>query len=375
MLPGGGLHANPGRLEVIYMGGSRSQTSALERRFAVNAPATKNIAMANLMGDIAQLLENDPEIAAFEQIGGERHFRMDFADTLATGHAEFCAVSDGLYINVFEAELRNPMIRRYAWPDSVRIRIGRAGLEGCAPPGDSPVLVEGPSVMITVEPAGQAASEAAFSGSQKAAYVCLDRGTLQSFYRGREHELPVLLQAFIKGELTRTVARRASIRPQLLRCLDDLLQCDFDSLTRTLFMRSKAVEILCHTLKALEHDEGFGAQESSAATARGVLRAQRILTERFAAPPSLEDLAREVGVSRSSLCAGFRQIHGQSIYGYIHQLRMVRALQLLTESQDPVTEIAYATGFRHLSSFTVAVQRRFGMNPSELRRSSRSTGD
>lgn len=353
---------------------SRSQidTTMFERRFAVSARAPENLVMADLVTDTVPHLKRDPDIAAFEQIGGERHFRIDLTNTIATGHTEFCAVSDGFFVNIVDAEVRTPMIRRYVWPDVMRIRIGRDGLEGCAPQGGSPVVVEGPSAMIVVEPVGQPPCEAAFASSHKAAYVCIDRATLHSLYRGREHEIPALLKAFIAGGMSRTVVRRAPISPELLRCLDDLLQCELDSLLRTLFMRSKAVEILCHALKMLEHDEGSGVQEASTATARGVLRAQQILIERFVAPPSLEDLAREVGVSRSSLCAGFRQIQGQSIFGYIQELRMDRALHLLTETQDSVTEIAYATGFCHLSSFTVAIQRRFGMSPSELRRASRS---
>ena len=97
-------------------------------------------------------------------------------------------------------------------------------------------------------------------------------------------------------------------------------------------------------------------------------------SKRFVRPPSLEDLAREVGLSRSSLCAGFRQILGQSAFEYIQDRRMERALALLSETQDPITEVAHAVGYSHLSSFTVAVQRRFGMSPSELRRGAAALG-
>jgi AraC-like DNA-binding protein len=136
-------------------------------------------------------------------------------------------------------------------------------------------------------------------------------------------------------------------------------------------MRSKGFEIVCHILKMLQIDEGFGGADASLVTSRGVLRAQQILRQRFVSPPSLDDLAREVGVSRSSLCAGFRQIVGRSIGGYIQELRMEQALELLSDSSQPITEVAYSVGYCHQSSFTVAIQRRFGMSPSELRRSAR----
>lgn len=81
-------------------------------------------------------------------------------------------------------------------------------------------------------------------------------------------------------------------------------------------------------------------------------------------------LARRVGLSRSALCSGFRQILGQSVFDYVHGLRMQQALELLNERDASITQIAYAVGYNRASSFTVAVQRHFGATPSELRRRS-----
>jgi AraC-like DNA-binding protein len=151
----------------------------------------------------------------------------------------------------------------------------------------------------------------------------------------------------------------------LLRCLDDLHGCTLDGHSRRLFIRSKAVEILCHAFEALALDES-GA--SSTVAARGVTKAQRLLDDNFVCPPSLDDLAQEVGMSRSGLCAAFRQIVGQSVYDYIQDLRMGQALGLLAERSASITEIAYAVGYTYPSSFSVAIQRRFGATPRELRR-------
>jgi len=181
-------------------------------------------------------------------------------------------------------------------------------------------------------------------------------------------DMSIVYFLFLQDRTEEALVRFATIKPEALRCLEDLQRCEHEGWARTLFMRSKAIELFCHLLKLLEQDEGFGAPEASQVTSRGVLRAQRILKSRYVSPPSLDDLAREVGVSRSGLCAGFRQLLGKSIFGYIQDLRMERALTLLNETQTSITEIAHAVGYSHLSNFTVAVQRRFGMSPKELRR-------
>jgi AraC family transcriptional activator of pyochelin receptor len=73
-------------------------------------------------------------------------------------------------------------------------------------------------------------------------------------------------------------------------------------------------------------------------------------------------------MSRSGLCAAFRQIVGQSVFDYVGDLRMQQALAMLARQDATIAEVAYAVGYGHPSSFSVAVQRRFGTTASELRR-------
>jgi AraC-like DNA-binding protein len=331
----------------------------------------ESVSALTQMGDVRRHLARYPDMAAVEQIGDDGHYRYDFAGDRVVGRGEVCAVGEGLLLYAFEVESHRPWVASVSYPDVMRIRVSLEGAESTSRVDEPDVTIDGPVVQLMLEPAGQPPARMEFSGRQKLILLCADRGTLKQFWSGREQELPGLLQAFLAGTLTQTAARRLSLKADLLRCLEDVCSCEQDGVARTLFMRAKGLEILCHVLKMLEVDEGFGAADASLNTSKAVLRAQQILKERFAAPPSLEDLAREVGISRSSLVAGFRQIVGHSVFGYIQELRMERARELLCDTAEPIKSIAHATGYCHLSSFTFAIHRRFAMSPSELRRSAR----
>jgi AraC-like DNA-binding protein len=320
---------------------------------------------------VSGLMPVHPEVAAFEQVGEARHYRYDHADGQLVGHGEICGVSEGFFLQLTEAETRWPRVVSVSAPDVMRIRISLEGSEWSAREGERAVMSDGPTAVVVMEPPGQAPARMVWTGRHSMVCLYADRETLRDLWNGREHELPDLLQAFLAGTLPQTTSRRLTLKSDLLRCVEDLRRCEQEGLARTLFMRAKGFEIFCHILKAMEVDEGFGGADASQVTSKGVLRAQQILKQRFVNPPSLDDLAKEVGVSRSSLCAGFRQIVGQSIGSYIQELRMERALELLGDTAEPITEVAYKVGYSHQSSFTVAVQRRFGMSPSELRRSAR----
>jgi AraC family transcriptional activator of pyochelin receptor len=343
----------------------------LELDMAADAPSLPsslgNVDFRRTLEHVEVMLAGD-NVASYEQIGDGRHYRVDFAHDWALGRSEFCWIDDGLFVQCTDAQLNEPYASTVCGPDLLRVRIASEGTSEYTPPFGERVRSDGPCAVIIIEPANQPPASATFAGRDRAVHIYASRQALAGLYQGREKELPSVLQAFLEGALLQTVVRRMPLKAELLRCLEDLQTCLHEGRTRALFFQSKAVEIFCHAFTALEHEEGFGSVESSLITSRGVLKAQGILRDRFVAPPSLEELAHEVGLSRTGLCAGFRQILDRSVFDYIQDLRMQEALVLLNDRDQSITEIAYAVGYSHVSSFSVAVQRRFGATPSELRR-------
>ncbi len=307
-------------------------------------------------------------VGTFATFGDACHYRLDFAHPYGVGHNEFCGLADGFFVQLSNVTYGAPYAMTIAAPDILRVRIASDGDCEYATAGEEGLDLKGPGASIIIEPAGAPPAQAGFGAYHNAVNILIHRETLQRLYAQGEQELPAAVQAFIAGTLQQTVAKRLPLSPALLRCLEDLQSCDLEGHSRRLFIRSKAVEIFCHAFKALGEDDSFGSTEASSLTTRGVLKAQRLLMENFVTPPSLDDLAHEVGLSRSNLCAGFRQIVGQTVYDYVADLRMRHALSMLNQRDASITQIAYAVGYSHPSSFSLAVQRRFGATPSELRR-------
>jgi AraC family transcriptional activator of pyochelin receptor len=325
--------------------------------------------------DISDLLDADlvmsdeppASLARLKQMSDGFHYTMDYTEDWGVGHAEVCSLGEGLYVAITEADMRIPRLMHVVGPDVLRIRIASDGGGRYAPPHGDPISFDGPGAAIIIEPAGQPPADTVFYGRNRHVHVCADRGALQRFYGQNAHKLPEVLQAFLSGTLQQTVVRKLPLTSQLLRCLEDLLACTQGGKTRRLYIHSKSVEIFCLALEALENDQGFGHTEATSLTLRGVLKAQQILMKRYVSPPSLDELATAAGLSRQSLTAGFRKLLNKSVFDYIHDLRMKHALALLSARDASITEVAYALGYKNPSSFTVAVQRQFGVTPTELR--------
>ena len=84
--------------------------------------------------------------------------------------------------------------------------------------------------------------------------------------------------------------------------------------------------------------------------------------------PSISELAREIGMNEKKLCYGFKEIFGNTIFGYLYDYKMQLAQQLLLQTDKSVSEIAFQCGYEHLSHFSTAFKRKFGLSPQEIRR-------
>lgn len=88
------------------------------------------------------------------------------------------------------------------------------------------------------------------------------------------------------------------------------------------------------------------------------------LGERF----TLDDLARQAGVSRFHFARLFRVSTGDSPMAYLLKSRVERAKQMLLQDDRPVCEIAAALGFCDQSHLTRTFRRMTGLTPREFAR-------
>jgi AraC-like DNA-binding protein len=101
---------------------------------------------------------------------------------------------------------------------------------------------------------------------------------------------------------------------------------------------------------------------------RFVGRALALLHERPAHAWSIEELGREVGLSRSALHERFVQLIGVPPMQYLAQWRMQAAARLLLETRGHVAEIALEVGYDSEAAFARAFKRAVGMPPGAWRR-------
>src|SRR5215204_2846070 len=103
------------------------------------------------------------------------------------------------------------------------------------------------------------------------------------------------------------------------------------------------------------------------AASRRMLRARDTMDRSYAKPLDVAALAQVALTSEAHFIRTFKQTFGETPHRYLQRRRLERAMALLRETEQPVTEICLDVGFASLGSFSRTFSRVVGMSPRAYR--------
>ncbi|MEL6139173.1 MAG: AraC family transcriptional regulator [Cyanobacteria bacterium J06628_6] len=203
--------------------------------------------------------------------------------------------------------------------------------------------------------------------------IFVRREALRSFISDSSEELPKVLKHLIRPRGSACYKRVGKTSPMMSALLQQILQCPYKGLTKRMYLESKAIELL-----ALLMEEEATIHQGDPQTALldldycdRIHYAQEILLKNLTDPPSLLELARQVGMCDYNLRRGFKEMFNTTVFGYLRDRRLERAQQLLLEPWMTVTEAARIVGYESRSAFTTAFKQRYGVSPKAYQMSVR----
>ena len=170
-----------------------------------------------------------------------------------------------------------------------------------------------------------------------------------------------------------------TIPVSVLAMTSQLFSCPTLPSLHQLYLGAKTTEIiaLClhHSLAHQTTLQGANAVHNPYSTQTNMRQrdvdhlhaAKAILIQEMESPPSLDELAKRIGINTRKLTQGFRQLFGNSIYGWLQEYRLETAFQLLSANDANISTVAYQVGYTP-AHFSVAFRKRFGMSPNQLKK-------
>lgn len=155
-----------------------------------------------------------------------------------------------------------------------------------------------------------------------------------------------------------------AITSQMQIALQQILHCPYQGAIARMYLESKVWELMALQLAQITEDRAKSNNYTLKKEERDRLYlARTILRDRLDCPPSLQELAQEIGLNECTLKRGFRQLFDTTVFGYLYQQRMEYARQLLQQRELNVSQVAKKVGYASQSRFATAFRKKFGVNP------------
>lgn len=195
--------------------------------------------------------------------------------------------------------------------------------------------------------------------------VCERQHLLDHFKLNAERVPPAYRPIFLSKVGTPDVLK-LPLSAANLGAVDQILSCRYPEPLRGILIGAKTIEIICGIVAQIHglHLRGAPRPVAGRARAQAIETAADIYRREIHNPPTIEQLARRVGLNRNDLTSGFRDTFGFTPRAYGHMLRMEEAQKLLRDGQFSISEIARRIGYEGYSSFWRAYQAHYGHPPS-----------
>lgn len=156
------------------------------------------------------------------------------------------------------------------------------------------------------------------------------------------------------------------ISPATAVVLSQMLNFNLHSSVKNIYLKGKAYELIGLYFNQPEEANveqcPFLVDEDNV---RKIKLAKEIIIQRMVDPPSLNELADEVGLSLKKLKEGFKEIYGETVYAFLLDYKMNYARKLLERGQKNVNEIGLSVGYSTASHFIAAFKKKFGTTPKK----------
>ena len=158
--------------------------------------------------------------------------------------------------------------------------------------------------------------------------------------------------------------KESKVSPLIATILTQMLNEKISDNVRKLYIKGKVFELLSLYFNISEELDieqcPFLSDDQNVIKIKKV---KEIIINRMTEPPSLIQLADEVEISLKNLKEGFKQVYGNTVFGFLLDHKMNMASKMLSSKNYNVNEVAHDLGYSTASHFITAFKRKFGTTP------------
>lgn len=171
---------------------------------------------------------------------------------------------------------------------------------------------------------------------------------------------------FLKPEnINRKFYDEREIPASLMVVLNQLSTVNLSEAAEKLYYQAKVLELLSLYFSEKKADTENCPFLNDEEVVRKIKNAKDHLLKHSEKPPTLKGLAKTAGLNEYQLKVGFKQIYGNTVFGFLLDHKLDNAQLLLDTAKYKVNEVAYQIGYTNPSHFIAAFKKKFGVTPKK----------
>ncbi len=155
--------------------------------------------------------------------------------------------------------------------------------------------------------------------------------------------------------------------------VEEINNKEFTGFLRSIFLEGKLFEMLVLQINQFHDDNRQDKlpQILRRSDVEKVKQMVELISEDLSQNHPVDYLAKEVGTNVNKLQDGFKHMFGLTVNKYEQQIKLDAAKEMLTSSENNISEIVTATGLNNRSYFSKVFKEKYGVSPKYFRKSER----
>ncbi|AZQ61244.1 AraC family transcriptional regulator [Flammeovirga pectinis] len=152
----------------------------------------------------------------------------------------------------------------------------------------------------------------------------------------------------------------------IITALDKMFSIPSTAVSKKSVIYGQTMSILGDIFELFAHRRVEDVKMLSLLDTERMFAVKSFITKDLSITPSLEEICKEFGISRSKLIRDFKAEFGKPVYQFFNNIRMDEARNMLVNKNMSVTEVSQELGFKGLSKFSDAFKKHYGMSPKVM---------
>ncbi|HEY2580266.1 MAG TPA: AraC family transcriptional regulator [Mucilaginibacter sp.] len=197
--------------------------------------------------------------------------------------------------------------------------------------------------------------------------VQFTRGAFLRVTEGANDVLKRFGDKVTEGKTTALCNNNLFMDINMLNVINAVVNCNYQHDLKKMFLLSKSIELLVLQAEAYNSFQNSGPKYlKTEYDKERIIYAREYLIKHLDMPPGLSELAKVAGINEYKLKKGFKEIFGNTVFGYLADTRLELAKNDLLEKKKSASQIAFELGYSSVQHFSNAFKKKFGVSPVKM---------